>query len=210
MLSEGSGAVEATHHETDGEHEASDVVDAASESGPAESVTEEKPAEVATNGEKDAEPAAAADMPIEDAKPAASPPTSPRKIKAKPSINFKPPAGKPAAGPPTPLVKKVRVISGRASMKPACARHAQSMNATHRSSTRARLGLARSRLHPPQRRPLLLPRLPGHRLRPPHSRRASVLARPLQSPPLLPRRKPCPRPRRDRTRALSRPPRRPR
>ncbi|OJT15416.1 hypothetical protein TRAPUB_8029, partial [Trametes pubescens] len=48
-----------------------------------------------------------------DAKPAASP----RKIKAKPSISFKPPAGKPSASPSTLLVKKKSVSAGASPAK---------------------------------------------------------------------------------------------
>lgn len=167
--SEGSGAVEAVHAETDGEHEASDVVDVTSEGGTAESVAEEKPAEDDADVAKDTEPASA-DMPKENTQPATSPPASPaKKVTAKSSISVKPPAGKTAGGPPTPLVKKVRVISVKTTMKAACARHAQSINAAHRSSIRARLGLVPSRLHLPG--PRRQPRLPPERrLRPPLSR----------------------------------------
>ena len=110
IRSEGSGAVESAHPETDGEHEATDVVEAASEAGTAESVAEEKAAEDAGVEDKTVEPAAA-DMPKENEKQVASPPTSPaKKITAKSTINVKPPAGKTAGGPPTPLVKKVRIM----------------------------------------------------------------------------------------------------
>ena len=100
----------------DGEHEATDVVEASSEPEPAPTVEEGKPAGNGVADEKDgvdAEPPAPApeDASKEEAKqptPATSPPATPKKITARSSIAVKPPAGKAATGPPTPLVKKVR------------------------------------------------------------------------------------------------------
>ena len=123
VLSEGSRPVDEAQPEmqtTDGEHEVANVAEAPSEPEPADSVEEEKHTE---NGVDDGrngveeEPASSTAAPAEDAPsaevkqptPAASPPTTPsKKITAKSSINVKPPGGKAASGPPTPLVKKVR------------------------------------------------------------------------------------------------------
>ena len=121
VQSEGSGPVDA-HPETDGEHEATDVVEAStepehSEAEPAESVNGDKPDENGVeerpgeNGATDEEHSAAPaeEMPKENA--TVSPPASPaKKITAKSSISVRPPPGKPAGGPPTPLVKQVRGI----------------------------------------------------------------------------------------------------
>lgn len=115
ITSEGSGPIDATHSETDGEHEATDVVEAPSEpEEPADAVAEETPVEngVSEGGEKDA---VVDDVPKENMKEATSPPASPaRKITAKSSISVKPPSSKAVGAPPTPLVKKVRchVCSG--------------------------------------------------------------------------------------------------
>ncbi len=106
ILSEGSGPVDA-QPETDGEHEATDVVEACSEPE-AGSVAEEKPSEDGENSISEESDAPADDMPKENTKEVASPPTTPsKKITAKSSFSVKPSSAGKAGGPPTPLVKKV-------------------------------------------------------------------------------------------------------
>lgn len=107
VLMEGSGPVDA-QPETDGEHEATDVVEAPSEPEAAGSVAEEKPSEDGENGVPEESDAPVDDMLKENAKDAVSPPTTPsKKITAKSSISVKPPSAGKAGAPPTPLVKKV-------------------------------------------------------------------------------------------------------
>lgn len=141
VQSEDSGPVDA-HAETDGEHEATDVVEASSEPEPAESGAEDKPAENGLDGleeEKDA-PAPAEDVPKENEKETTSPPVSPaKKITAKSSISVKP--SKTASSPPTPLVKKVRATSVPLAQG-VCVLTTAVGTALRRSSTRAHLGLA--------------------------------------------------------------------
>lgn len=93
---------------TDGEHEATDVVEAPSEPEAADSVAEERPSEDGENGVPEESDALVNDMLKENAKDAASPPTTPsKKITAKSSISVKPPSAGKAGAAPTPLVKKV-------------------------------------------------------------------------------------------------------
>lgn len=112
VRSEDSDPVDATQAETDGEHEATDVVEAHFEPEPVES--EDKPVEN-SHGVDTTEEAVPVeeDAPKENAKATTSPPASPaKKITAKSSISVKPSAsGKTAGDPPTPLVKKVSATS---------------------------------------------------------------------------------------------------
>ena len=127
LSEEGSGRVDEAPAEmqtTDGEHEATDVVEASSEPEPAPDVEDDKPAENGVADEKVAtepqhEPEPVADGALKDEEesvkqptPTTSPPTSPaRKITAKSSVSVKAPASKAAGGATTPLVKKVRDTS---------------------------------------------------------------------------------------------------
>ena len=127
LSEEGSGRVDEAPAEiqtTDGDHEATDVVEASSEPEPAPDVEDDKPAEngvadekVATEPQHELEPVADGAPKDEEASvkqptPTTSPPTSPaRKITAKSSVSVKVPASKAAGGATTPLVKKVRDTS---------------------------------------------------------------------------------------------------
>nr|VWO94297.1 Protein kinase domain-containing protein [Ganoderma boninense] len=148
ILSETSGPVDA-QPETDGEHEATDVVEAPSEPEAAGSMAEEKPSEDGENGVPEESDAPVDEMPKENVKDAASPPTSPsKKITAKSSISLKPSSAGKAGAPPTPLVKKI-INSGtfgsgtvkatpaatKATAPPGATKTASSATATLRRST---------------------------------------------------------------------------
>lgn len=107
VLSEGADLVDA-QPETDGEHEATDVVGAPSDSEAAGSVAEAKPSENGENGVSEESDAPVDEITQENAKEAASPPTTPsKKITAKSSIFVKSSSASKVSGSPTPLVKKV-------------------------------------------------------------------------------------------------------
>ena len=148
LSEEGSSRVDEASAEmqtTDGEHEATDVVEASSEPEPAPDVEDDKPAENGVADEKVAtepqhEPEPVADGALKDEEesvkqptPTTSPPTSPaRKITAKSSVSVKAPASKAAGGAPTPLVKKVRDTSTSHNIAPPLPpRNAQNTRGAH-------------------------------------------------------------------------------